>query len=227
MRSDMGELRLFFDTMMLAVAALLPIVGPVTDVPLYLAMTRGLTAPQRASMAKAVALNSFLLLLGSALFGAYVLDLFGVSVPAVRVGGGILVFALAWSLLNEPDSPDSPSPAAAAAVTAMDAQMLRRRAFYPLTMPLTVGPGSISVAITLGANPTPDVRAHLVTAAAHIAASLIVALTVYVCYRYAEAISGKLGDTGRTVVLRLSAFLLLCIGVQITWNGVRALVASG
>jgi multiple antibiotic resistance protein len=96
-----------------------------------------------------------------------------------------------------------------------------------MTMPLTVGPGSISVALTLGANPPLGFRSLLLTALAHAVGILLVALGVYLCYRYAERILRKLGATGTSVVVRLSAFILLCIGVQICWNGVHGLIVSG
>jgi multiple antibiotic resistance protein len=214
----------FSSVVLLAIGALLPIVDPLGGAPIYLALTEGLSSEQRNRMSKAVAINSFLLLIVSALIGAYVLDFFGLSIPAVQVAGGIVVFAIGWQLLNSPNSapaiernpPTPPSP-----------EDLQQRAFYPMTMPLTVGPGSISVAITLGANPHPEFRASLAAAAAHAVGVLIVSLTVYLCYRYAERILRKLGKTGTGVVVRLSAFILLCIGVQICWNGVHALVETG
>ena len=95
-----------------------------------------------------------------------------------------------------------------------------------MTMPLTVGPGSISVALTLGANPPPGFRSLLATALAHAIGIFLVAIGVYLCYRYADRILRKLGSTGTSVVVRLTAFILLCIGVQICWNGIHALIAS-
>lgn len=216
----MDELKLFLHTTLLAIGALLPIVGPLTNAPLYISLTGHLAPGERAPLAKAVACNSFLLLLGSLFIGAYVLDLFGLSVPVVQVAGGLVVCSMAWSLLQEP----AEAPADSQAAMSADPSRTRRRAFYPLTMPLTVGPGSISVAITLGANPEPDVRARVVTALGNTVAALAVAVSVYYCYRYAEEIVEKLGETGRTVLMRLMAFLLLCIGVQIIWNGVQALL---
>jgi len=217
----LADLRQFLETMVLAVAALLPIVNPLGGAPVFLAKTVDLTGEAHGELAKRVAINGFLLLIASALIGAYVLDFFGLSVPVVRVAGGIVVCSIAWGLLNEPDTPGTEVQHAARAVTPGD---LRRRAFYPLTMPLTVGPGSISVAITLGANPPIGTRALIVTALGHLGGMLAVALAIYVCYRYADAILRKLGDVGTVVVTRLSAFILLCIGVQITWNGVAALL---
>src|SRR6202008_347114 len=148
----------------------------------------------------------------SALIGAYVLDFFGVSVPAVQLAGGIVVCALAWPLLTGPDAPEAATRTSAAQAAAAE---WRPRAFYPLTMPLTVGPGSISVALALGANPESSVRSLLITAAAHALGILVVALLVYACYRSADAILRRLGTTGAAVLTRLSAFILLAIGVQI------------
>ena len=214
----------FGSVVMLAVGALLPIVDPLGGAPIYLAMTVGLTSAERSRMAKAVAINSFLLLLASALIGAYVLDFFGVSIPSVQVAGGIVVCMIAWSLLNSPNSPPALERNAPQTPSADD---LSQQAFYPMTMPLTVGPGSISVALTLGANPPPGFRPLLATALAHALGILLVAVSVYLCYRYADRILRRLGPTGTSVVVRLSAFILLCIGVQIGWNGVHGLVTTG
>jgi multiple antibiotic resistance protein len=213
----------FTSIVLLAVGALLPIVDPLGGAPIYLAMTAGLSPEQRNRMARAVAINSFLLLLASALIGAYVLDFFGLSIPAVQVAGGIVVCAIAWSLLNSPNTPPALDRGDLATATP---DYLGQRAFYPMTMPLTVGPGSISVALTLGANPPAGFRSLLVTALAHTVGILLVAASVYLCDRYAQRILHKLGPTGTSVVMRLSAFILLCIGVQLAWNGIHALVAG-
>ena len=216
------DLRQFLESILLVVAALLPIVNPLGAAPVYLAKTVDLDASERADLARRVAINCFLLLLGSLLIGAYVLDFFGLSVPIVQLAGGLVVCSLAWSLLNQPDEPlewvhDAAKPLARR-------PDLRMRAFYPLTMPLTVGPGSISVAITIGANQSSHpVPVLIVDSLAHVAGVLIVALAVFVTLHYAERIIRRLGPTGTAVLLRLSAFILLCIGVQIMWNGASAL----
>ncbi|HEY3179630.1 MAG TPA: MarC family protein [Casimicrobiaceae bacterium] len=217
------DLRQFFETLLLAVAALLPIVNPLGGAPIYLAKTTDLSPEAHTELSRRVAINCFMLLLVSTFIGAYVLDFFGLSIPAVQVAGGAVVCAIGWSLLNEPDQ----SPVAAQdAVRADTPSDLARRAFYPLTMPLTVGPGSISVAITLGANPPADVRSLITTSLAHIAGITIVVLIVFLCYRYADPILRRLGDVGTAIVTRLTAFILLCIGVQILWNGIAGLAKT-
>jgi multiple antibiotic resistance protein len=101
--------------------------------------------------------------------------------------------------------------------------------FYPLTMPLTVGPGSISVAITLGSQrpKATDIVELALLGGAAIVGIAAIALTVYLCYRFAERIVTMLGEGGTNVVVRLTAFILLCIGVQIIWSGVGGLLATG
>ena len=101
-----------------------------------------------------------------------------------------------------------------------------RQAFYPLTLPLTVGPGSIAVAITVGANRTEGSQWRWPLTAGLLIGALVIALSIYVSYRFAERIAGALGDAAMNVVIRLSSFILVCIGVQITWNGLSILLRS-
>jgi multiple antibiotic resistance protein len=219
----LSDLRQFVEAVVLAAVALLPIVNPLGGAPIYLAKTVDLSSAQHDELARRVARNCALLLLVSLLFGSYVLEFFGLSIPVVQVAGGLVVCSIAWSLLHEPDAPPALQDESRRMVTTAD---LRRRAFYPLTMPLTVGPGSISVAITLGANEAQSLRTGVVVGLAHVTAVAIVALAIFVSYRYADRILRRLGDTGTVVLTRLSAFILLCIGVEILWNGVAGLLDS-
>jgi multiple antibiotic resistance protein len=214
-------LRHFIEIALTTIGALLPIVDPLGGAPIYLAMISGLDPQERVRMAKLVSMHSFLLLLASVLVGSYVLDFFGVSIPAVQIAGGGVLCAISWSLLNSPNAPAISTRPAAAQPDAFN-----QRAFYPLTMPLTVGPGSLSVALTLGANAPRDLRAALATALGHILGVLVVVVSIYLCYRYAERILRRLGSTGTNVLIRLSSFITLCIGVQIIWNGVRSLIVT-
>ena len=130
-------------------AALLPIVNPFGSAPIFLSLTADLPGRARRKLATVVARHAFLLLAAAMLIGSHVLRLFGVSLPIVRVAGGLLVTANGWRLLNDDERPSTdPRP------VDMWEKEVARRAFYPLTFPLTVGPGSISIAITLGARAT-------------------------------------------------------------------------
>src|SRR5213076_808356 len=97
------DVRQFFETLLLAVAALLPIVNPLGGAPIYLAKTSDLSPEAHTELSRRVAINCFMLLLVSTFIGAYVLDFFGLSIPAVQVAGGAVVCAIGWNLLNEPD----------------------------------------------------------------------------------------------------------------------------
>jgi len=199
----------------LVVAALFPIVNPLGSSLIFLSMTRGYSDAVRHNLVLRVTINSFILLAISILIGSHVLHFFGVSIPVVQVAGGLIVSVTGWSLLSQHDPDPKPQR--------VDPEVATQQAFYPLTLPITVGPGSISVAITLGANTARTMIAWPLLIAA-LVGPMIVALSVYICYRSAEKLERILGEVGLGVFLRLSAFIVICIGVQITWNGIAALI---
>jgi multiple antibiotic resistance protein len=200
---------------LLEVAALFPIVNPVGTAPIFLSLTRGASAVTRITLARRIAVNGFVLLVVSTLIGSYILAFFGISLPVVQVAGGLVLTATGWSLLTRPPGETS----AERAVETTDRDWLQQ-SFYPLTLPLTVGPGSLSVAVTLGANASGAVAPVLI---ASLLAAAFIAATIYLSYAWSERLERVLGESAINVFLRLSAFLLLCIGVQIVANGVKAL----
>src|SRR5215467_655357 len=183
-------------------------------------MTREYPPHTRRALAWRVALNSLLLMVGSYFVGAHVLNFFGVSLPVVQVGGGLVVASMGWRMLLENDETHETDR------TNVHCSDPLHSAFYPLTLPLTVGPGSISVAVTLGANSTHRYGFHIAIILSAIIAMATVAASIYLCYGFADRLARMVGKTGMTVIVRLTSFLLVCIGVQITWNGVSALLGS-
>ena len=209
-------------SILLIVSALFPIVNPLGSSPIFLSLTREYSAATRRILAWKVTLNSFFLLAGSFLVGTHILAFFGISIPVVQVGGGLLVMATGWTMLRQKQEDEEPR----AGPHQMSPGDIFENAFYPLTMPLTVGPGSISIAITLGANSPRYHGLDLQPFVPAIIASVLIAASVFLCYASAERLARLLGATGMTVIVRLSSFLLVCIGVQILWNGVKALLAT-
>jgi multiple antibiotic resistance protein len=209
---------------LLAYAALFPIVNPIGGAPIFLALTRRLRPAVRRRLALRIAINGFCLLVGALFVGSHVLEFFGITLPVVRIGGGVVVIAFAWKMLNDDSNAIEQKAHETGDRDEVDPAL---DAFYPLTMPLTVGPGSISVAITLGSQ-RPNVPGNftnlLVLAGGAVAGVLALAVTIYVCFRYADRIVAALGASGTNVLTRLSAFILLCIGIQILWNGYSALI---
>jgi multiple antibiotic resistance protein len=205
---------------LLTLSALFPIVDPLAGSPIFLAMTRDYSPATRRVLAWRVALNSLVLMVASYFVGAHVLNFFGVSLPVVQIGGGLIVVSVGWGILLEKDEAHE---TARRNLTCSDAL---HSAFYPLTLPLTVGPGSISVAVTLGANSTRHYGFHIGIVLAALIAMVAVAVSILLCYGLADQLARAVGKTGMIVIVRLSSFLLVCIGVQIIWNGISALVPS-
>jgi multiple antibiotic resistance protein len=205
---------------LLVLTGLFPVVNPVGNAPIFLNLTPGYSPDARSILSRKIALNSYWLLTGSMLIGSHILDFFGISIPVVQVGGGLVVTSTGWMLLHQ--NAQESREVAQKKITNED---IADRAFYPLTLPLTVGPGSISVALTLGANHPPH-ESSLVRLLAAIVGPALVALSIYLSYRFAHRLAYLLGETAMNVFVRLTSFILLCIGVQILWNGVHALFSQ-
>jgi multiple antibiotic resistance protein len=206
----------------LVVSALFPIVNPLGGAPIFLSLTHYYSTVQRKILSRKIAMNSFLLLMGSYFIGTHILAFFWISLPVVQVGGGLMVIAAGWNMLRQKEGDETRGNVQ----QSVDSRDLSSRAFYPLTLPLTVGPGSISVAITLGANEPHRGGSFLFPIIGAVIGSLLIAASVYFCYAFADRLAQILGPTAMTVIMRLTSFLLVCIGVQIFWNGLSALLGS-
>jgi multiple antibiotic resistance protein len=209
-------------SIVLIVSALFPIVNPVGGSPVFLALTREYPASTRRILARQVAMNSFVLLIASFLVGTHILHFFGISIPVVQVGGGLIVISNGWTMLKSKEEVDRGTEVQ----KKVNPNDVFRSAFYPLTLPLTVGPGSISMAITLGANEPHHLGPNFFAILAAVIASALVAVSIFLCYGFADRLAAVIGESGMSIILRLSSFLLVCIGVQILWNGASALLRS-
>ena len=209
-----------FTAFLLTFAGLFPIVNPIEAAPFFLALTPNLSELERRSLARNVAINGFALLLGSMVLGPWLLQFFGIELPVMRIAGGLVVTALGWKLLTEEQWSDHGE------ANVQPGEIRPLGSFYPLTMPLTVGPGSISVAITIGSRkPATELSLPLIAlhAIGALAGVIAIALSIYIAYRFAGRLARLLGRTGLEVMVRLSAFILMCIGIEIIWTGYSAL----
>lgn len=207
---------------LLVVGALFPIVNPLGNVPIFLTLTNGLSGQGRARLARSIAVNGLVLMIGSIFIGTHILGFFGISLPVVQVGGGLVVVATGWALLRHSDD----DGAEAGVKKPCDESNYLRQAFYPLTLPLTVGPGTISVAITLGANRPEGAEWRWPLITGLLIGAVLIAISIYLSYRFAERLADVLGETAMNVTIRLTSFILVCIGVQIIWNGVSTLLRT-
>ncbi|MCX7126011.1 MAG: MarC family protein [Gammaproteobacteria bacterium] len=200
-----------------AFIALFPIVNPIAMSSAFYSLTIQATDQQRKKLATLVALYGTTLLLSTLLIGPFILRFFGLQAADIRVAGGLVVFSIAWQMLNPPRKQVKPKE-----IYNDDVMNL---AFFPLTMPLTAGAGSIAITIALAtqAHKASNMFDQYISVALAIIAIFIL---VFFCYRYAGTIFKVLGKTGGKVVSSLSAFILLAIGVSIIWSGIQLFIAS-
>jgi multiple antibiotic resistance protein len=210
---------------LLAFPALFSIVNPVGASLIFDQAMGGRTRSERLRLARLIGFYAFLVLLGSLLLGGYILNFFGVSLGALRVAGGLVVAIRAWGLLMDPQEHEDRKTSQTEPAQRHEAKGQEDVAFFPLTMPFTTGPGSISVAIALSSQrPTEgDAVAPFFIGASLAAAA--VAILVWLLYSASGRVMRLLGQGGARVLSRLVAFLLLCIGVQIIASGAENLVA--
>ena len=211
----------FIKILLVTFVTLFPVVNPLGDAPIFLTLTRRYPQSTQRILARKIAAYGFTLLAGSFLFGSIVLDFFGIRLFVVQIAGGMVLAATGWSLLNEADDGSAGNQAPATLEDALE------HAFFPLTLPITVGPGCISIAITLGAHVRHEAgpgweRGYPGHSIAALIGMLLLCLLVAFCYGHADRLVRMLGKSGTTIVTRLSAFILFAIGVQIIWNGLSS-----
>jgi multiple antibiotic resistance protein len=184
----------------------------------FLGLTHGVNPEIRRVIAWRVARNSFFVLVGAFLLGALILEFYGISIPVLRVSGGLIVAGGGWKLLSDGSQKELDASADGVSRTnPLD------HAFYPLTLPLTTGPGTIAVVISLGLSRASYTNAtdDLLFVIESLLAVVVIAITIFFCFAYAD----------RVQRLRLSAFILFCLGIQILWSGgselLRSVIHSG
>jgi len=211
----------FVKVLLVAFVTLFPVVNPIGDAPIFFALTSQYPQSVRTVLARKIAAYGFSLLAGSFLFGSIILHFFGISLIVVEIAGGLVVAATGWNLLNQKDDGSTGNECSGTLEDAL------QHAFFPLTLPITVGPGCISIAITLGAHIRHQAGPgweggfprHFI---AGLIGMFLLCVLVMICYSRADRLVHLLGKSGTTILTRLSAFILLAIGVQIIWNGLSA-----
>jgi multiple antibiotic resistance protein len=211
------------NTFLLVLAAIFPVVNPPGSALVFLALTRGTAPDILRALAWRVATNSFMVLVCSFLLGALILAFYGISIPVLRVAGGLVVAVSGWKLLNEGSHKELGPPEDGELQTDPFSQ-----AFYPLTLPLTTGPGTIAVVVSLGLSKSSynTLMDEMIFIIASLAAIAVIAATIFLCFAYANRLQRVLGQGGMDIAVRLSAFILFCIGVQILWSGGSELLRS-
>jgi multiple antibiotic resistance protein len=214
----------------LTFSALLPLVNPLGSALIFLGLVGSAPIQIYRSLARRIAINTILFFAVIDLVGSAILSFFGISLPIVQLSGGFVIVAMAWSLLNQKDAQPNAEKVQAAATIAQEKEIsgtLQQKAFYPFTFPVTAGPGCIVVMLTLSAHVHQDTLAKtLVAQAGTMLAVILLSGIVYFSYAYAPKITRSISPATAHGILRVVAFILLCIGVQIAWNGFAPLLKS-
>lgn len=217
----MEELGKFFG---LAFSALLPLVNPLGSALVFLGLVGNAPHKVYLALARRIAISTTVFLIAIELAGTAMLKFFGISLPVMQVSGGLVLAAMGWDLLNQKDAGPRQEPKV---TDDPGIRALEQKIFYPFTFPITAGPGCIVVMVTLSAHASiKGVFADLAAHAGIVVAVVVLSFLVYFCYGFAPSIASRISPQTIHGVLRVIAFVLLCIGVQITWNGVQAMLQT-
>jgi multiple antibiotic resistance protein len=218
-----------WNSFLLAFSVLLPLMNPLGSAFVFLGLAGDAPPKVYRSLARKIAINNVIFLAFFELLGAAILNFFGISLPIVQLSGGIVIAAMGWSVLNEKEvSADSRLKQEETEVRSeIQTRDLEEKAFYPFTFPVTSGPGTLVALLTLTAHISNrvisrDILAHLGV----FLAVVVLSVLVYLCYAYAPRISKVIPPSTAHGILRVVAFILLCIGVQIAWNGLAVLLVE-
>jgi multiple antibiotic resistance protein len=214
---------------LIAFSVLLPLINPLGSALVFLGLVGDAPPKVLRSLARRIAISNIVFLGVFELLGATILKFFGISLPIVQLSGGIVVAAMGWAVLNErsagvdtrnkeEETGQSSEP---------DTRHLEEGVFYPYTFPITSGPGTLVGLLTVTAHISTkvlsvDILAHL----AVFLAVVVLSVLCYFCYAYAPKITKAIPPSTAHGILRVVAFILLCIGIQIAWNGLSALLAT-
>jgi multiple antibiotic resistance protein len=222
-------MRLLWNFLALSFSALLPLINPFGSAFIFLGLVGSAPIEVYRKLARRIAINTILFLVIVDLLGVAILRFFGISLPIVQVAGGLVIAAIAWRLLNQHSA--DPSPEKLQGVAQMHIEdltgNLMQKSFYPFTFPITAGPGCIVVTLTLTAQiPQRPIADLLLAHAGLVLAIVLLAAITSICYAYAPVIASHISPSTAHGILRVIAFILLCIGVQIAWNGLVPLFTS-
>ncbi|MBS1599957.1 MAG: NAAT family transporter [Bacteroidetes bacterium] len=212
----------FVSLLFIGIIALFPVVNPIGSAFMVSSYFEKLTNSEKRIAVRRITLYAFLICTVSLFAGHWILALFGISIPVIQVAGGTMICKMGWEMLsakkkeNEAGGGHIASPSGLAAI--------EDKLFYPITFPITTGAGTMSVLFTLSAHSaSEDTTEYLINTSAIILSIIIMCVLVYIFYLNTKTIISFLGANGETIVNRISAFLIFCVGLQIATTGIKSL----
>jgi multiple antibiotic resistance protein len=210
----------FVHLLFIGIIALFPVADPIGAAFMVAPYFSRLNAIEKRQAVGKISIYAFFICLVSLIAGHWILEFFGISIPVVRIAGGIMICKMGWEFLSSDKQEDSPD----AAMNLSGYQNIEDKLFYPITFPVTTGAGTISVLFTLSADSTsPDIREYLINTGAIFLSIIILCLGIYLVFLNTKTIIGYLGSHGEKIVNRITAFLTFCVGLQIAASGIKTL----
>lgn len=204
----------------LVALGLLPIMNPLSTVPLYLALTKRMSPQKKRQQAKRACIFAFGVLAAFLFLGNSIISLFGISLPGIRVAGGLIILVLAFRMLFAGEGEESSIDTSAEEIRQAELDF----SISPLAMPSLAGPGSIAVVLSYGSQ-IPD-QHYLLGHAIVLLGIFITIVVAFMTLLSANWISRFLGEHGIQAITKVMGFLLTCVAVQFIASGVREFIIS-
>ncbi|HEY2860560.1 MAG TPA: MarC family protein [Terracidiphilus sp.] len=225
----MNSLLVVLNSFLIAFSALLPLINPLGSALVFNGLVGDAPSPLYRSLARRIAINNIVFLTVIELLGVTILNFFGISLPIVQFSGGMVIAAMGWSVLNERDARATSRMKKQETDTNDDREFqehhFEQEIFYPFTFPITSGPGTLVALLTVVAhNSSHTLTKNVLSHAGVFLAIVVLSLLVYFCYGYSPKLTKAIPPSTAHGILRVVAFILLCIGVQISWNGLAQLI---
>jgi multiple antibiotic resistance protein len=216
-----------WNSFLIAFSVLLPLMNPLGSALVFLGLVGDADARTYHSLARRIAVNNVVFLAIIELLGATILNFFGISLPIVQLAGGIVIASMGWGVLNERDARANSRNKEEETDARNESRQrdLEEKAFYPFTFPVTSGPGTLVALLTVTARISePVLSRNVLEHLGVFLAVVVLSVLVYFCYAYAPKITQVIPPSTAHGILRVIAFILFCIGVQIAWNGLSVLL---
>jgi len=199
---------------------LFSLINPLSALPVYIGLTSGYTDENKLNTLKKTCVYIYIICMVSYFLGVYLLHFFGITIPALRVAGGLIIFRSGWQLLNVQHKKELSGKLQEESDEKTDIS------FSPLAMPLLAGPGSMSFLITLYSNRHESLDEALWQDAAAIIAIIIVSVSIYFVFKYAPRLMKYTGQAGLTSLSKVMGFIVIGIGVQMIISSMTTVVKN-
>lgn len=199
---------------------LFSLINPLSALPIYISLTEDDSEANKLNTLKKTCIYILIICLVSYYLGVYLLHFFGITIPALRVAGGLIIFRSGWQLLNVTHKKEARDN--------IEEDQGRRNdiSFSPLAMPLLAGPGSMSFLITLFSTRSEDASEAFWQDAAAISAILIVVISIYFIFKFAPRLMRYTGQAGLTSMSKIMGFIVTGIGVQMILSSITTVVKT-